>query len=92
LKLSADDRNTLKRASLDADNWRFGGQAADPSFKHSMRGVFQPVNEARAETIGWIKYCLNLAADFQRGGSRMEAMYRLGVGMHAHSGWIFTNT
>jgi hypothetical protein len=82
LRLSSSDISILKSASADADGLWNGGQSREASFKHGMRGWFQSPEEARAKSKVWLEYCLNLATDLQRGGSRGAALFRLGLGIH----------
>jgi hypothetical protein len=71
----------LDSASKAADSiW--SGQTREGSFKHAMRGWFQSPSEAKGKAEIWLRYCLNLAADLNRGGSRIAALHRLGLGMH----------
>jgi hypothetical protein len=81
-RLPPHDVMLLKQASADADNL-FTGQTRDASFKHAMRSWGQTPAEAEAKFKEWVQYCLNLAADLQKGGSHKAAIQRLGLGMHA---------
>ena len=82
-QLSAQELVVLKNASREADDLWSGGQSRDASFKHAMRAWGQSQAEAEATFNAWVRYCLNLAADLQRGGSHVAALHRLGFGMHA---------
>ena len=82
-RLTTQDLIIFKNSSREADGILNGGQRRDASFKHAMRGWGQSPAEAEAKFNAWIKYCLNLASDLQRGGSHASALQRLGLGMHA---------